>query len=163
MHAPLRQPHALQPLAAAVLATLCGAALAQGTPLANAPKTLGEVTVQSSSGDDGARHAGLDAWPPDARAGRPLPRPGEESADRRQLARRRRVGEAVTASIGEKSAEIGGGRVAEPRASRPLAPVAGEEREQAFGGGLVGADGVDRPPPVAEQVGGEVGGEVGHD
>jgi catecholate siderophore receptor len=53
MHAPLRQPHALQPLAAAVLATLCGAALAQGTPLANAPKTLGEVTVQSSSGDDG--------------------------------------------------------------------------------------------------------------
>ena len=57
MHAPFhrtfRHPQALHPLAAAVLAAFCGTALAQATPPSAPPQTLGEVTVQSTSGDDG--------------------------------------------------------------------------------------------------------------
>ncbi|MBU1351626.1 MAG: TonB-dependent siderophore receptor [Gammaproteobacteria bacterium] len=46
-HTPIR--HRLNPLMAALLATLCGPALAQPTQ----PQTLGEVTVQSGANDDG--------------------------------------------------------------------------------------------------------------
>ena len=55
MHAPLRlrHPQALHPLAAAVLAAFCGTALAQNATPAKLPQTLGEVTVQSTTGDDG--------------------------------------------------------------------------------------------------------------
>ena len=58
MHAYTPNPYRLHPLVAALLATLCGTALAQTTapPPAVAqttPQTLGEVTVQSTTGDDG--------------------------------------------------------------------------------------------------------------
>lgn len=49
MHAHTPTRHRLNPLMAALLATLCGPALAQPTP----PQTLGEVTVQSGANDDG--------------------------------------------------------------------------------------------------------------
>ena len=52
-HRPFRHAQALHPLAAAVLAAFCGTALAQATPPSAPPQTLGEVTVQSTSGDDG--------------------------------------------------------------------------------------------------------------
>ena len=54
MHAlhTLHPTPALRPLAAAVLAAFCGSALAQNAAPA-ATQTLGEVTVQSSAGDDG--------------------------------------------------------------------------------------------------------------
>jgi len=50
---PFRHPQARHPLAAAVLAAFCGTALAQATPPAAPTQTLGEVTVQSTTGDDG--------------------------------------------------------------------------------------------------------------
>ena len=53
LHRPFRHPQALHPLAAAVLAAFCGTALAQATPPAAPTQTLGEVTVQSTTGDDG--------------------------------------------------------------------------------------------------------------
>lgn len=58
MHAHTPTLHRLHPLAAALLTTLCGTALAQPTAPAGAtaaatPQTLGEVTVQSTTGDDG--------------------------------------------------------------------------------------------------------------
>ncbi|MBU0746436.1 MAG: TonB-dependent siderophore receptor [Gammaproteobacteria bacterium] len=49
MHAHTPTRHRLNPLMAALLATLCGPALAQPTQ----PQTLGEVTVQSGANDDG--------------------------------------------------------------------------------------------------------------
>src|SRR3989344_4187114 len=62
MHAYTPTPYRLHPLVAALLATLCGTALAQTTapPAAVAqttPQTLGEVTVQSSADDDGCSPA----------------------------------------------------------------------------------------------------------
>ncbi|RZJ61441.1 MAG: TonB-dependent siderophore receptor [Acidovorax sp.] len=46
--------HPLRPLAAAVITAFCGTALAQSAPpAASAAQTLGEVTVQSTTGDDG--------------------------------------------------------------------------------------------------------------
>ena len=53
LHRSFRHPQALHPLVAAMLAAFCGTALAQ-TPAPAAPtQTLGEVTVQSTSDDDG--------------------------------------------------------------------------------------------------------------
>ena len=61
MHAPqhnslqqsFRHPQAMNPLVAAILVAFCSTALAQ-TPAPAAPtQTLGEVTVQSTSDDDG--------------------------------------------------------------------------------------------------------------
>ncbi|HTH10086.1 MAG TPA: TonB-dependent receptor plug domain-containing protein, partial [Acidovorax sp.] len=52
MHA-TRSSHTLRPSSAALLAALCSAAWAQSPPPSTTPQTLGEVTVQSTTGDDG--------------------------------------------------------------------------------------------------------------
>ena len=56
MHA-FRPSHTLGPLSAPVLAALCGTVWAQSPPPLAAPQTLGEVTVQSTTDDDGYSQA----------------------------------------------------------------------------------------------------------
>mgnify|MGYP000317148107 CR=1 FL=1 len=63
LHRSFSHPQALHPLVGAMLAAFCGTALAQ-TPAPAAPtQTLGEVTVQSTSDDDGYVYITADDLP----------------------------------------------------------------------------------------------------